>query len=251
MAGQVKHAKIFSSIRPDWRLVKLLASLPQKNTDALIGGVARVLADEGIHLADSTALLKPLLAAEGPLTRRKPTKDELADIALRPPHRQRPGRLRHRPERRHLRARLRRPGGHGRHRRHAPPRRRPGQRPPPDAGESPAAAAPICCSTSPSPAPPPSPPWSRPGPPPWPSTPAAPCSSTATKCSRKPTPRSWPSSAANPKSEAPQTPVRLPNRADLDSHVERCPLSIGSDDREPQQSARGQAGPVSQTQPER
>lgn len=80
MAGQVKHAKIFSSIRPDWRLVKLLAALPQKNTDGLIGGVAKVLADEGIRLADSTALLKPLLAGEGPLTRRKPTKAELADI---------------------------------------------------------------------------------------------------------------------------------------------------------------------------
>src|SRR5271155_5746148 len=39
MAGQVKHVKIFSSIVPDWRLVKLLASLPAKNTDALIGGV--------------------------------------------------------------------------------------------------------------------------------------------------------------------------------------------------------------------
>src|SRR5687767_4874606 len=38
MAGQVKHAKIFSSIRPDWRLGKLLFSLRQKNTDALIGG---------------------------------------------------------------------------------------------------------------------------------------------------------------------------------------------------------------------
>ncbi len=80
MAGQVKHAKIFSNILPDWRLIKLLASLPQKNTDALIGGVARVLEGEGIRLADSTALLKPLLAGEGPLTRRAPTKAELADI---------------------------------------------------------------------------------------------------------------------------------------------------------------------------
>src|SRR5258706_11127506 len=80
MAGQVKHARIFSSIRPDWRLVKLLASLPGKNTDALIGGVAQVLADEGIRLADSTALLKPLLAGEGPLTRRKPSKEERASI---------------------------------------------------------------------------------------------------------------------------------------------------------------------------
>ena len=80
MAGQVKHASIFSSIRPDWRLVKLLASLPARNTDALIGGVQKVLADEGIHLADSTLLLKPLLAAEGALTRRKPDDEEEKDI---------------------------------------------------------------------------------------------------------------------------------------------------------------------------
>src|SRR6266852_7431751 len=80
MAGQVKHARIFSLIRADWRLAKLLASLPQRNTDALIGGVAKVLADEGIHLADSTALLKPMLATVGVLTRRKPTREEEADI---------------------------------------------------------------------------------------------------------------------------------------------------------------------------
>jgi UDP-2,3-diacylglucosamine hydrolase len=80
MAGQVKHASIFSSIRPDWRLVKLLAALPRKNTDSLIGGVAKVLEDEGIHLADSTALLKPLLAATGVMTRRKPDKEQIADI---------------------------------------------------------------------------------------------------------------------------------------------------------------------------
>ena len=80
MAGQVKHAKIFSSIRPDWRLLKLLAALPRKNTDSLIGGVAKVLEDEGIHLTDSTALLKPLLADAGPMTRRKPTKDEQSDL---------------------------------------------------------------------------------------------------------------------------------------------------------------------------
>src|SRR5262249_16570463 len=69
MCGQVKHAKIFSSIRPDWRLVKLLASLPSKNTDGLIGGVIRVLEDVGIHLRDSTMLLKPLLAGGGPVDR--------------------------------------------------------------------------------------------------------------------------------------------------------------------------------------
>ena len=81
MCGQVKHAKIFSSIVPDWRLLKLLAALPSKNTDGLIGGVIKVLEDEGIHLSDSTALLKPMLATAGPMTSRKAEKDETVDIA--------------------------------------------------------------------------------------------------------------------------------------------------------------------------
>ena len=80
MAGQVKHASIFSSIQPDWRLFKLLMSLKQKNTEALIGGVAKVLEDEGIRLVDSTLLLKPLLAGEGVLTPRKPDGDEERDL---------------------------------------------------------------------------------------------------------------------------------------------------------------------------
>src|SRR6202522_4903667 len=80
MAGQVKHNKIFSSIRPDWKLAKLLLSLPSKNTDSLIGAVARVLEDEGIELVDSTKFLGPLLPAPGVLTRRAPDELEAADI---------------------------------------------------------------------------------------------------------------------------------------------------------------------------
>ena len=81
MAGQVQHNKIFSSIRPDWKLAKLLFSLPLKNTDSLIGAVARVLESEGIELVDSTAFLKPLLPAAGVLTRRAPDAREAADIS--------------------------------------------------------------------------------------------------------------------------------------------------------------------------
>jgi UDP-2,3-diacylglucosamine hydrolase len=81
MAGQVKHNKIFSSIRPDWKLAKLLLSLPRKNTDALIGAVARVLEDEGIRLVDSTLFLKPLVPDAGVLTRRAPNEHEAEDIA--------------------------------------------------------------------------------------------------------------------------------------------------------------------------
>ena len=81
MAGQVKHNKIFSSIRPDWKLAKLLFSLPLKNTDSLIGAVARVLESEGVQLVDSTSFLKPLLPAPGVLTRRAPDEREAGDIA--------------------------------------------------------------------------------------------------------------------------------------------------------------------------
>lgn len=81
MAGQVKHKQIFSSIRPDWRLAKLLLNLRTRNTDMLLGAVAKVLGDEGIELVSSTQFLEPMLATEGVLTRRSPDDTERGDIA--------------------------------------------------------------------------------------------------------------------------------------------------------------------------
>ena len=81
MAGQVKHTQIFSSIRPDWCLAKLLLNLRTRNTDMLLGAVAKVLADEGIELISSTHYLEPLLAKAGVLTQRAPTEDERNDVA--------------------------------------------------------------------------------------------------------------------------------------------------------------------------
>jgi DUF1009 family protein len=80
MAGQVKHKQIFSSIRPDWRLAKLLLNLRTRSTDALLGAVAKVLGDEGIELISSTSFLEPLLAEEGVLTKRAPDEDERKNI---------------------------------------------------------------------------------------------------------------------------------------------------------------------------
>src|ERR1700737_2289241 len=80
MAGQVKHKQIFSSIRPDWRLAKLLLNLRTRNTDMLLGAVAKVLSDEGIELISSTAFLEPLLAQEGVLTTRPPDEEERKNI---------------------------------------------------------------------------------------------------------------------------------------------------------------------------
>ncbi len=81
MAGQVKHNKIFSTIKPDWKLMTLLMKLPKKNTDSLIGAVAGVLEQEGIQLVDSTAFLQRLLPEPGLLTPRAPDAAEAADIA--------------------------------------------------------------------------------------------------------------------------------------------------------------------------
>src|ERR1035441_887625 len=80
MAGQVKHKQIFSSIRPDWRLAKLLLNLRSRNTDMLLGAVAKVLGDEGIELIGSTGFLEPLLAQEGVLTARAPDDEERKNI---------------------------------------------------------------------------------------------------------------------------------------------------------------------------
>lgn len=81
MAGQVKHKQIFSSIRPDWRLAKLLLNLRTRSTDVLLGAVAKVLGDEGIELISSTQFLEPLLAKPGVLTRRAPDEQEQKDIS--------------------------------------------------------------------------------------------------------------------------------------------------------------------------
>jgi UDP-2,3-diacylglucosamine hydrolase len=80
MAGQVKHKQIFSSIRPDWRLARLLLSLTTRNTDSLLGAIAQVLAEEGIMLENSTSFLEPLLAKPGVLTKRSPSDQERKNI---------------------------------------------------------------------------------------------------------------------------------------------------------------------------
>lgn len=80
MAGRIQHAQIFSSIRPDWRLLKLLMSLKSKNTDALLGAIAGVLAEEGIELVNSTVFLGPFLAPEGQISARALDAREAADV---------------------------------------------------------------------------------------------------------------------------------------------------------------------------
>ena len=136
MAGQVKHAKIFSVDRAGLAAGETAghsALEEHRRPDRRSGqGAGR----RGHPPVRFHALLKPLLATAGAMTRRKPDEGRDSRYRLRPPRSRRAGGLRRGPERGHLRARLRGAGGHGRHRRHAAPRGRAGERPPPVAGES-------------------------------------------------------------------------------------------------------------------
>jgi len=80
LAGQVKHAQLFSSIKPDGLVSRVLKSLPRKNTNSLIGIFVRMVESRGIQVVDSTLFLKPLLPEAGPLTRRAPDTEEESDI---------------------------------------------------------------------------------------------------------------------------------------------------------------------------
>lgn len=82
MAGQVKHVKVFGGVMPDLTLLSVLTRLRSNSTDALIAAIADVLAQHGIALMDSTALLRDLLAGTGPLTRTGPSPAMLADFEI-------------------------------------------------------------------------------------------------------------------------------------------------------------------------
>ncbi len=82
MAGKVEHASLFGGVLPDWRAVKLLASLPDRRTDTILRAVAEEFAKEGIELLSSAGWLGHLLATEGILSRRKPSSQEERDLQL-------------------------------------------------------------------------------------------------------------------------------------------------------------------------
>jgi len=80
LAGRVKHARAFDILRPDRLTLKVLTRIRSRSTEAMLGTVADILGEEGIELLDSTILLRPHLATEGPMTRRPPGKEELESL---------------------------------------------------------------------------------------------------------------------------------------------------------------------------
>jgi DUF1009 family protein len=82
MAGKVQHVSLFGGILPDWRAAKLLLTLKDKRTDTVLKAVVDEFQKDGLEFISSAIYLEHLLAPNGPLTKKKFSKDELNDAAL-------------------------------------------------------------------------------------------------------------------------------------------------------------------------
>ncbi len=86
MAGKVHKVKMYSWRKIFWFLLDYRAvrlwwrARWNRKDDALLGAVADALESGGIHLMDSTHLVKDLLAKRGILTRRQPDAREMRDV---------------------------------------------------------------------------------------------------------------------------------------------------------------------------
>ncbi len=80
MAGTITKRKMFEHVMPDLKGLAVMSKLAVFHDDDILKAVAGELEKEGVEIVSSTAYLPGLIAPEGCLTRRKPTKEEEADI---------------------------------------------------------------------------------------------------------------------------------------------------------------------------
>lgn len=81
MAGKVPKELLYKSrITPDLRAVKLLWKLKDRSDDTLMLAITGELEKDGIRLLETAAFCSGLLAPEGGMTRRQPTRAQWKDI---------------------------------------------------------------------------------------------------------------------------------------------------------------------------
>ena len=81
MLGKVTKEVIFSKwFLPDFRLIKLIARLPNRSDDTITLALIDEINKEGIEAMDQTLLLKQLFIPTGVYSRRVPSAAESADI---------------------------------------------------------------------------------------------------------------------------------------------------------------------------
>jgi DUF1009 family protein len=82
MLGGIKKTNVFTTLRPDLRALAIFSRLKHWKDDAILRAVAGELEREGIEILDSTFGLQDILAEEGYLTSKRPSKKEVEDIQL-------------------------------------------------------------------------------------------------------------------------------------------------------------------------
>jgi len=83
MAGKISKSLLFNykkNITPDIKAIKLLFSLKDLSDDTIMRAIVKEFEKEGIKLLPTTTFLENLIATEGVLTHKKPTKNDLKDI---------------------------------------------------------------------------------------------------------------------------------------------------------------------------
>lgn len=80
MLGGIKKTHVFTTVRPDLRVLAMAGRLRLWKDDSILREFAAELEREGIQICDSTFGLNGILVEEGSLTKRSPTKKEWADV---------------------------------------------------------------------------------------------------------------------------------------------------------------------------
>lgn len=81
MAGAIALKNLFD-LRPDFRCLKTLATLKERNAATLFGAVVAELAKDGVTVVEATRYLDDLLPPPGLIAGPRPTAREMDDIAF-------------------------------------------------------------------------------------------------------------------------------------------------------------------------
>lgn len=78
--GKVNKSLIFKDIKFDLRAITLMAKLKDRKDDTIMLAIVDELKKEGITVLEQTIFLEDMMPGPGVLTKRKPTKEEMADV---------------------------------------------------------------------------------------------------------------------------------------------------------------------------
>jgi UDP-2,3-diacylglucosamine hydrolase len=81
MAGQIAPKNLFD-LRPDWKALMLLGKLKQRNAESIFAAIADELAKVNVDLLPATTFLEDSLAASGPISGPKLSRNEEDDVDL-------------------------------------------------------------------------------------------------------------------------------------------------------------------------